>query len=412
MTYFEGKSVGIKDWIFLFTWMILFFVLPVFPDLVPPFILLNFLVHFIFFKYLRFNGGVIRILWPMILLYAFYALGMNWTEHSDLGFTSLERKMSLLAFPILFLITGKKDERFFRFAFFLLILGLLLNMVLSFGQAFVCWYSGGNRDCFFSSNLSYNIHPSYLSMYAVLGIAFLVYDLVKYRSTVGKKQLWVYSSGIMLLSVFVVFLSSKAGLLSLGLCFLLAGIWTAIQLGKIKLILKIVGTAFVGITLFLLFSSVPLERFKNAIAVNALSEEELFDQHKTSIESNVVRRMIWIVSLELIAEHPNGVGTGDVIPVLLEKYKMRGMTGALEKEFNCHNQYLQTTIALGWMGGILVVIMILWPLTLSIRRKDPLLLFFFLLFGINILVESMLEVQAGVVFFSLFAGVFAIRTNT
>jgi O-antigen ligase len=216
----------------------------------------------------------------------------------------------------------------------------------------------------------------------------------------------------MLLSVFVVFLSSKAGLLSLGLCFLLAGIWTAIQLGKIKLILKIVGTAFVGITLFLLFSSVPLERFKNAIAVNALSEEELFDQHKTSIESNVVRRMIWIVSLELIAEHPNGVGTGDVIPVLLEKYKMRGMTGALEKEFNCHNQYLQTTIALGWMGGILVVIMILWPLTLSIRRKDPLLLFFFLLFGINILVESMLEVQAGVVFFSLFAGVFAIRTNT
>jgi hypothetical protein len=64
------------------------------------------------------------------------------------------------------------------------------------------------------------------------------------------------------------------------------------------------------------------------------------------------------------------------------------------------------------MGGILVVIMILWPLTLSIRRKDPLLLFFFLLFGINILVESMLEVQAGVVFFSLFAGVFAIRTNT
>lgn len=411
MTYFGGQKVGLREWLSIFTWMVLFFVLPVFPDLVPPLILLNFLIHIVFYKSLTIHPRVVHLLWPMMALYLFYIFGMGWTENMDTGYTSLERKMSLLAFPILFMVTGKKDERFFRFAFFLLILGLLVNMAFSFGQAFVCWNNGGNRDCFFSSNLSYEIHPSYLSMYTVLGIGFLLYDLVKYRSTAGRKQMLLYGFAVLSLTLFVVFLSSKAGLLSLGLCLVLSGIWAATQLGKVKLILKIFGIAITGIVLFFMLSSVPYERFKNAFAVNGLSEQELFEKHRASIESNVVRRMIWIVSKELISENPNGVGTGDIIPALLVKYKERGMTGALEKEFNCHNQYLQTSIALGWSGGLLVIAMIIWPIFLGVKRKDPMLLFFFLIFGINILVESMLEVQAGVVFFSLFAGVLAIRTE-
>jgi O-antigen ligase len=96
------------------------------------------------------------------------------------------------------------------------------------------------------------------------------------------------------------------------------------------------------------------------------------------------------------------VGTGDVKDALYVKYAEKGMDAALDKKLNVHCQYLQTFVALGIAGFAILVLMLILPGILAVKRKDKLYLLFLCIFALNILVESMFETQAGVVFYAFF----------
>ncbi|HRH39832.1 MAG TPA: hypothetical protein PK760_15890, partial [Flavobacteriales bacterium] len=68
---------------------------------------------------------------------------------------------------------------------------------------------------------------------------------------------------------------------------------------------------------------------------------------------------------------------------------------------NAHDQFLQTFACLGFLGGASLCLMLLVPFVK--RPRDPLTLIFLALCILNALVESTLEVQGGVLFFSFFA---------
>ena len=97
-----------------------------------------------------------------------------------------------------------------------------------------------------------------------------------------------------------------------------------------------------------------------------------------------------------------GVGTGDVKDVLLQKYQEKGITNAYLLRLNAHNQYLQTTIALGILGLLVVLGCLFLPLYEALRQKNILVFLFILIVAFNLLVESMFERQAGIVFYSFF----------
>jgi O-antigen ligase len=104
-----------------------------------------------------------------------------------------------------------------------------------------------------------------------------------------------------------------------------------------------------------------------------------------------------------------GVGTGDLHAALDDKYRKYGMTGALNSHLNAHSQYFQTFIVLGLPGILTLVLMLLVPAAGAVKTRTWPLFFFILLFAINILVESMLELEAGVLFFSFFYSLLALR---
>jgi O-antigen ligase len=86
----------------------------------------------------------------------------------------------------------------------------------------------------------------------------------------------------------------------------------------------------------------------------------------------------------------------------MECYREKGAEAAIAHRLNSHSQVLQSGVALGWPGMLLVAALMLVPLIVGMRRKDPFLAIFALLFILNGATESVLEVQAGVVFFILF----------
>jgi O-antigen ligase len=165
----------------------------------------------------------------------------------------------------------------------------------------------------------------------------------------------------------------------------------------------IIGLATIASFLMILvWNPVPVQRIKNSLKASEISDEELFRKHSTSIESNVVRRMIWVCGFELIRENPWGVGSGDANAALMKKYEEKGMTGAMSKEFNAHNQFMQTSIALGFIGGAFLILLIVVFFFYSMKVKNSMLSVFLIVTSLNFLVESMMETESGIVFIVLF----------
>jgi hypothetical protein len=127
-------------------------------------------------------------------------------------------------------------------------------------------------------------------------------------------------------------------------------------------------------------------------------------------ESSSTRLQIWHQTIRLIKEHPLlGTGTGDIKDVLVAAYEKADMTFAAERRFNTHNQFLQSWLTLGVIGAVVFVLLLLLPLRVAFISRDPALFIFIVLAAFNMMVEAMLEKQAGAVFFSLFYSVFLYR---
>lgn len=137
------------------------------------------------------------------------------------------------------------------------------------------------------------------------------------------------------------------------------------------------------------------------------------EQRDINMEDGTVQRIeIWKSSLELFKSNVLlGVGTGDVKDELLNKYDEKGMTFAKSFRLNAHNQYLQTAVALGLVGLISLLIMFIIPIIYSVKNKNYLYLCFLILVGFSIIVESMFENQAGVLFFTFFNSILFLLTE-
>ena len=75
---------------------------------------------------------------------------------------------------------------------------------------------------------------------------------------------------------------------------------------------------------------------------------------------------------------------------------------SLNQGYNFHNQYLQTFAEIGIFGFVSLCLLLVFPFVLSIKNKDYLTISFLFIVGASFLTESMLERQAGVVFFAFF----------
>jgi O-antigen ligase len=111
-------------------------------------------------------------------------------------------------------------------------------------------------------------------------------------------------------------------------------------------------------------------------------------------------------------ETPLGVGTGNTEAALVEQYKRSAQTKAEEKKLNAHNQWLQMGAEFGWLGLVLCLALFASILHSAYQQEKWLMLGMIGVFAFNCLVESMLEVQAGIVFFGLLSILIGPATKT
>lgn len=348
----------------------------------------------------------------LLILLGIYLIGMLFTSNTGYGLETIEGKLSFLVFPFLvFTYTKACKENIFSYLR-VFIYGTVANALFCFGWASYCYFKpvlvtlyGIPYDLgasnFYYNQLSFFFHPSYSALYCIFALISLVYMWSKGQL----KMNWKWVAIIFLLVLFVLLLSSKAGWIGLSLFI----IYFFIRLAKEKravMALLMLGTV-VGLFIFLNIYFTPrfVKRIPELSTITHLIEDgaKTDSTARTGADGSVSRIMVWKAAIDIIRSNFwIGVGTGDAKDKMLEKYKEKDMKAALESKLNSHNQFLNTFIALGVTGFIVLSLCFLIPFYYSFKRRSFLLAAFICIVGLNFMVESMLETQAGVIFYSFF----------
>jgi hypothetical protein len=101
--------------------------------------------------------------------------------------------------------------------------------------------------------------------------------------------------------------------------------------------------------------------------------------------------------MAVVFASPFGVGTGDVTDALCDAYRVQGADYALKKRMNPHSVWLQMAVSHGWLGLLVMLMWWMGTLYLAYQKENILLLVWSIGWVLNGTIESLLELQQGVV---------------
>lgn len=334
-------------------------------------------------------------------LYLLYLAGMLYSTDFNYGWFDLQVKLSLLIFPLIF---STSDLTVFtasriRLLFGAFIAGIIAGSVMLLFHTLVVNVRWGVPDPWYYTSLAWFFHPTYLAMYYCFGMAILLL----YIGSDASKNSFILTLLLCLcalyLEILIFLLSSKAGVMVLALVqilFLLLLLHKKTPLYRVVYIFMFLAIVFV----------VNSRMFPKGFSRFSTADKMISDSRTlaTNPEDGTVARMeIWKISADLIRQHfLFGVGTGDVKDVLMESYREHQLYPVYKKKLNAHNQYIQTFLTLGVTGFLLLLAILFKPAWHHLRKGNFLYVAFIVIFAVNLLFESMLEIQAGVVFYAFF----------
>jgi O-antigen ligase len=317
--------------------------------------------------------------------YLFTIVGVFYSLNLNEALFDLEVKLSLLLVPLCLLTSGLLSKYNVYGILKTFIAGVSLATIVQFVLAFINYQDSGDFQVFFYGLLSYFHHPSYFSMYTNFAIASLLVLIFHSRNKPKLKHFALL--GFLVVGVYQ--LSSRAGLLTLTILLLYAFVYLLFPRMKWKKVLYAL-FATVLISVAILY---PITKYSTKIRTVDVS---------TSNSSSGVRLAMWKSAIPLIKENwVFGVGTGDVNRELQKVFAKDGLVRAVRDNLNAHNQFLQTQVALGIIGTIFLLYGLFFPMWGSIKRGKLFYPLFLLILLINFLTESVLNTQAGVIYFAL-----------
>jgi O-antigen ligase len=331
-----------------------------------------------------------------ITFFLIHVLGYFFSSNKLEALTAIEIKLSFLAFPILFYASVFNEVQVKKILISF-VSGCFIASLLNVFRA-IYLYLFNDINAFFYTEFSYFMHPSYFAMYLIFAQLIILFFYNKWLSHLSHLYFKLgFISSLFLITIFLC--SSKMGLITAFLLLPTSFFVILYHKGYKKIIMGLVVVFFVAFLSAYKIFPTPFERMKYALKVSTNTE----NIDKTDGESTAVRILIWKESIQIIKNNfLFGTTPGDANDFLVESYKHDGLTGALRKNLNAHNQFLQTFIGTGIFGLVLLCIFTFGAVIYGFITKNYILLLFSVLVIFNFLVESMLQAQAGFIFFVFF----------
>jgi len=288
---------------------------------------------------------------------------------------------------------------------------MVLSTLAGLGLSLLEYTHTGDALAFSHQKLAHwvFIPNHYFAMYVSFTILVLVHDLITQTNEPYKK---LKIGALLYLSIFLVMLAVRIQFIALPLA--LMGLFLVVKINKETKVKSLKVFAFAGVLLLAITLLVPDSRRRVLETIDELrSVKEVVNNKQTNH-----RVYIWRDGVEVIKENFwTGTGTGEEDYALKEKldlvdarfwdgkhvyYLKSGM-------YNYHNQFLQWFAANGILGFIFITGAFLVGIIWSVKTKSALSLAFLILTFTSFFTESMLERQAGVLFFSFFFGLLIVN---
>lgn len=349
-------------------------------------------------KKLKFTLNFTSVLF--ISLYLIYILYIVFTRNPDLAKTYSENKLSFLLLP-LFLAFRLKEGFSFKIPIHLFLLGVLIMLCQYYWASFSCYMGvNGGRNCFLTSSFSYSHHPTYTSVYLLMALVALFYAW-KQKYTYFK-LFWIIPTVMLILIAYVQCLSLAGILFLFVLCAILLIYGVYSKFGKIIALLSLIISPFL---IYLTIISIPqIEgEWTNAkwyFDQYVKNPTEFAETRQPDMSGTEVRIVMWTVAVESIKQFPLGVGTGNVDEILTANLKKIGQHELAEHEYNPHNQYFQTWIETGFFGFLILFLILIFSIYYGFKYRNWALVILAFSLAFNMIFESMLQRQDGIVFYT------------
>ncbi|MEY3050103.1 MAG: hypothetical protein RL365_2141 [Bacteroidota bacterium] len=356
-------------------------------------------------KELTFKFNIILL--GVILFLPYYSLyAMNAVDPQEAMF-GIEKKLSFVLFPFVFSFvpTFYLNKRFLGNGF---LISLFLMLFACYLGAFFN-YEEHNYDAayLFSSHFSGLFHhPTYVSVFCALGI-FMLFR--RWEAPMTMREHLFSAVGILFLLYTHVHLESLSGLLfAVLLMACLVGYWLFKKQGwtvligvfTLGMLVSYLGIYFIPSLRSNVLDSISFVRnyVKDPYAYTHLPRGE--------IRGNDARLILWTASAEILREHPNGVGVGNLPTIMEAKLLEFGQVNLAKEHLNPHNQFFHTAVETGWIGLLWLLGLLISMLWYGWKNKQGILILVVCAFAFNSLFESMLERQSGIVFWLLWSCLF------
>ncbi len=340
-----------------------------------------------------------------IAFYLLHLIGLLYTENINSGLFDIQVKLSLLLFPVMLASRPLSKENKNKIFGGLITGGLVSSLIMLTRAIYIYISTGSNK--FFYTEFSILLHPSYLSMYLNVAISWLFIHLLQ-NKFIGKKFLSFSAMAIILFFSFItILLSSKMGLITMVISYI--SFLSYYIINRKKFLLGTMGLAITLVSIYAILRFVPGINARINSAINAVTNPNI---DVKDAESTAVRMLVWKAANQVISENfIAGAGTGDAKDALIKEYERQGMTGAYEHKLNAHNEFYQVFVALGLIGFLLLLAHLLFPLIDAFRNNNIIYVLFLIITILNFSTESMLETEAGVIFFAFFNSLLCFSEN-
>jgi len=377
--------------------------------LLPKLVAIGFVVMFVVCIYGLVKGQfelkLNAILWAFVFSYSLHLIGAFFTQDFPNAMKVLEYKLSFVLIPLLFAFRPK-----FKITLSYPILGLFVGIgsvsILGFVKAIAAFQASHNALVSFTSSNICIDHPTYFAAFTTVAVGGMWF--LHKKNTPGF-SLWKVMP-FLLFGVLMILLSySMSAILFLFL--VLAFLMVKWIYKKINRYLAIAVVAAAPLFLYFVVTNIPA--LKDEVNNSATAFKDYVSHPMEYIEGkdeaptgDKVRLIMWTVTARECLNHPFGVGTGNVDSQLsnalqeVGHIEMSTKTPNNEIRYNPHNQFLQTTMELGFLGLAVFVFILVKGIQWGIRNKNGLLILVIFCLSFNCLFESMLQRQTGIVFFT------------
>lgn len=366
--------------------------------LITALVILWFILSLYYKAYFKFRANNVLVFLPFVY-YSLMVVGMIYTDSQHEGFKTLETKVPLIIFPVIFftgydILKGIETRRILvTYALFITVISIVIIGITIFSVKFL-----GQPGYSFSdlSRRTISIHPGYYSLY--VGFSGLIF--IRYFETFTNREKIIAAFLIIFLLGFNLLLVARMPLFAFIVCAFVYSIF--IKKFKLLAILTLTVAGF----LFLVGIQNPDWEERIFRPFMLIVEGDL-----TGVENFLFNRIQeFNCSMEILTRGTvvlTGEGTGDDNEALFQCYSDHKYEWVLSQRYNAHNQYIQSALQNGILGSVTFGLLALAPfLFRQVREHQMEFVLFSLLFALFSLTESTLEVQKGVVFFSFFYALF------